>query len=74
MALCKQDPRYQNNRGYVFQATVIPGDDLVKRYPPNWASLPNLVLSAEFGYINFALLNPVDAPSTQENGKKKRPR
>ena len=35
MALCKQDPRYQNNRGYVFQATVIPGDDLFKRYPPS---------------------------------------
>jgi lysozyme family protein len=35
MTLCKQDPRYQKNREYIFQATVIAGDDLFKRYPPS---------------------------------------
>ncbi|HEY9636966.1 MAG TPA: hypothetical protein V6D14_26430 [Coleofasciculaceae cyanobacterium] len=30
MALCKQDPRYQKNREFVFLAIVIPGDELFR--------------------------------------------
>jgi hypothetical protein len=29
-----------SNRGFVFQATVIPGDDLFKRYPPSVTEQP----------------------------------
>jgi lysozyme family protein len=32
MALCKQDPRYQQNKEFIFQATVIPGNDLFRRF------------------------------------------
>ncbi|HAG84147.1 MAG TPA: peptidoglycan-binding protein [Cyanobacteria bacterium UBA12227] len=31
MKLIKQDQRYQANRDYVFYATIIPGDELIKR-------------------------------------------
>ncbi|HEY9651631.1 MAG TPA: D-Ala-D-Ala carboxypeptidase family metallohydrolase, partial [Coleofasciculaceae cyanobacterium] len=34
MSIIKQDPRYQKNRGYVFQTIVIDGSDLLKCYPP----------------------------------------
>jgi peptidoglycan hydrolase-like protein with peptidoglycan-binding domain len=33
MKLVKQDLRYQLNKNYTFYTTVIPGDDLVKRFP-----------------------------------------
>lgn len=33
MTLCKSDPRYQSNKSYSFLTTVIPGDDLLKRFP-----------------------------------------
>lgn len=33
MALIKKDRRYLANRNYVFAATVIPGDELVKMFP-----------------------------------------
>jgi hypothetical protein len=33
MAIIKQDRRYVANRKYVFYTSVIPGDDLVKRFP-----------------------------------------
>jgi peptidoglycan hydrolase-like protein with peptidoglycan-binding domain len=34
MKLIKQDRRYQMNNNYIFMTTVIPGDDLVKAFPP----------------------------------------
>lgn len=34
IALCKQDPRYLKDNRYIFQTTVIAGDDLFKRNPP----------------------------------------
>lgn len=33
MALIKQDRRYVANRDYIFYTTVIPGDDLLKKFP-----------------------------------------
>ncbi|MBE9004328.1 peptidoglycan-binding protein [Fortiea sp. LEGE XX443] len=33
MAIIKQDRRYVANRDYVFYTTVIPGDDLLKKFP-----------------------------------------
>lgn len=33
MAIVKQDRRYLANRKYVFYTTVIPGDDLLKKFP-----------------------------------------
>ncbi|RUR85099.1 peptidoglycan-binding protein [Chlorogloeopsis fritschii PCC 9212] len=33
MAIVKQDRRYVTNNNYVFYTTVIPGDDLVKKFP-----------------------------------------
>lgn len=46
--LCKQDPRYLKNNQYIFQTTVIAGDDLFKRYPPTIATsqLNQAILSA----------------------------
>lgn len=38
IALCKQDSRYLKNSQYIFQTTVIAGDDLFKRYPPTIAT------------------------------------
>jgi hypothetical protein len=34
MRLIKQDRRYISNRGYAFEATVIPGNDLHRSFPP----------------------------------------
>lgn len=34
MRLIKQDRRYLSNRGYAFEATIIPGDDLHRSFPP----------------------------------------
>ena len=33
MAIIKQDRRYVANNDYVFYTTIIPGDDLLKRFP-----------------------------------------
>ncbi|AFZ27993.1 hypothetical protein Cylst_6020 [Cylindrospermum stagnale PCC 7417] len=33
MAIIKQDRRYLANRNYVFYTTIIPGDDLLKKFP-----------------------------------------
>jgi hypothetical protein len=33
MKIVKSDPRYVNNSEYVFSSIIIPGDDLVKKYP-----------------------------------------
>jgi peptidoglycan hydrolase-like protein with peptidoglycan-binding domain len=33
MAIIKQDKRYQASSNYIFVTTIIPGDDLVKRFP-----------------------------------------
>jgi peptidoglycan hydrolase-like protein with peptidoglycan-binding domain len=33
MAIIKQDRRYVANKDYVFYTTIIPGDDLLKRFP-----------------------------------------
>lgn len=33
MAIIKQDKRYVANHNYVFYTTIIPGDDLVKKFP-----------------------------------------
>jgi len=33
MKIVKQDRDYQKNRDYVFSATIIPGDDLIKKFP-----------------------------------------
>jgi hypothetical protein len=33
MEIVKDDPDYRRNPNYVFSTTVIPGDDLVKRFP-----------------------------------------
>jgi len=60
MELCKQDPRYMSNRGFVFQATVIPGDDLFKRYPPSVTeqSRPGMATVANASAsMNQAILN-----------------
>jgi lysozyme family protein len=35
MSIIKQDPRYKEDRGYIFRTIVIPGDDLLKRFPPS---------------------------------------
>ena len=34
MKIIKQDKRYSKNRHYTFWTTIIPGDDLEKRFPP----------------------------------------
>ena len=34
MSIIKQDPRYLQNRGYVFTSIVIDGTDLFQKYPP----------------------------------------
>ena len=33
MAIIKQDRRYQKNKNYLFYTTIIPGDDLVAKFP-----------------------------------------
>lgn len=33
MKIVKSDPRFVNNKKYVFSSIIIPGDDLVKKYP-----------------------------------------
>ncbi|MEL6438538.1 MAG: peptidoglycan-binding domain-containing protein [Cyanobacteria bacterium J06621_8] len=33
MAMIKQDRRYQRNKNYLFYTTIIPGDDLVQKFP-----------------------------------------
>lgn len=33
MAIIKQDRRYQKNENYLFYTTIIPGDDLVQKFP-----------------------------------------
>jgi len=60
MTLCKQDPRYIKNRDYIFQATVIPGDDLFKRYPPTVAAKPVVTATTDNlspGQLNSAIAN-----------------
>ncbi|MGB3205236.1 MAG: peptidoglycan-binding protein [Crinalium sp.] len=34
MSLIKQDDRYQTNNEYLFYTAIIPGDDLVAKFPP----------------------------------------
>lgn len=48
ITLCKQDPRYLKNNQYIFQTTIIAGDDLFKRYPPTIATsqLNNAIANA----------------------------
>lgn len=38
IAMCQQDPRYLKNNQYIFQTTIIAGDDLFERYPPTIAT------------------------------------
>ncbi|HEY9711434.1 MAG TPA: hypothetical protein V6D48_24720, partial [Oculatellaceae cyanobacterium] len=33
MKLIKQDERYVANKNYIFTTTIVPADDLVKRFP-----------------------------------------